>query len=84
MKDPGPGVTVIRQGSSDRWFYVLLNGEVEVAHVNEQAVEVVVTRLGAQSSFGQAALGPHVQPRVASVRTATARGGSGWMARPLP
>jgi NADH dehydrogenase len=61
-----PGEVVFREGDRGDWFYIVLNGEVEVRQGDQ-----VLRRLGPGEVFGEIALVSD-RPRSASVHTLTA------------
>jgi CRP-like cAMP-binding protein len=67
-----PGQTIIRQGEAADEFFVLVEGEAEVARSDASGIETVVGRLSPGEYFGEMGL-LHGSPRNATVRAAADR-----------
>ena len=66
-----PDETICREGDRGDWFYVVLDGEVEVLRAVPGGGEAPLRRLGPGDCFGEIALVSD-RPRTATVRSVTA------------
>lgn len=65
-----PRETICHEGERGDWFYVVLDGEVEVLQAGAGGAEVPLGRLGRGECFGEIALVSD-RPRTATVRSVT-------------